>query len=149
MRRSEDPEIAAFRALWDSKRRGGKLPARGDFSVDDLKPFMGRVALLDVVDGGRDFRFRLYGTHIVDEYKNEMTGKLASEFRPDFREPVLRGYKTAYETRRPHADTVDIDAPDMHYVWDRIVVPLAADGKTVDMLMVFSQTQKYDWRGRV
>ena len=37
----------------------------------------------------------------------------------------------------------------MHYVWDRIVVPLAADGETVDMLMVFSQTQKYDWRGRV
>lgn len=142
-----NPQLRAFHDLWASKRRDGRLPARADFDIDELKPFLGRVAILDVVDGGRDFRFRLYGTTILDQYKREMTGKLASEFRPDFVRPIMKGYKAAYDTKRPHVDRIDIDAPDMHYVWDRIVLPLAGDGETVDMLLVHSIEAKYDWRG--
>jgi hypothetical protein len=142
-----NPQLRAFRDLWESKRRDGKLPARADFDIDDFRPFLGRIVMLDVVDGGRDFRFRLYGTIIVDEYKRDMTGKLASEFRPDFREPIMRGYKAAHDTKRPHVDRIDIDAPDMRYVWDRIVVPLAGDGETVDIILVYSQDLVYDWRG--
>jgi hypothetical protein len=142
-----NPQLRAFRDLWESKRRDGKLPGRGDFDIDDFVPFMGRLAMLDVVDGGRDFRFRLYGTVIVEEYKKEMTGKLASEFRADFVGPIMTGYKAAHDTKRPYVDTIDIDAPDMHYVWDRIVVPLASDGETVDVILVYSQELKYHWRG--
>jgi hypothetical protein len=142
-----NPQLRAFRDLWESKRRGGRLPARTDFDIDDFKPFLGRVAMLDVVDGGRDFRFRLYGTVILDQYKREMTGKLASEFRPDFIVPIMKGYKAAHDTKRPHVDRIDIDAPDMHYVWDRIVVPLASDGATVDIILVYSQDLLYERRG--
>src|SRR5262249_10216381 len=74
------PNLLAFYALWRAKCRGDALPARADFTVDDLRPFIGRIAILDVIDGGQDFRFRLYGTQIAEEYQGEMTGKSVGAF---------------------------------------------------------------------
>ena len=60
-----NPKLLDFYALWRGKCGGGRLPARTDFTLEDLRPYIGRIAILDVIDGGSDFRFRLYGTQIA------------------------------------------------------------------------------------
>lgn len=45
--------------LWDGKRAGRVYPARGDFDPLELRPWLGRISLLDVLPGPpMDFRYR-------------------------------------------------------------------------------------------
>jgi len=141
-----NPKLLDFYALWRGKCSGGRLPARTDFTLEDLRPYIGRIAILDVIDGGRDFRFRLYGTQIAEEYKGEMTGKSVTAFRANFFAAIVPGYRRAVETRQPHYDAPEIDDALMLYKWERLVVPLASDGTTIDMIMVCSIERIYKHR---
>jgi hypothetical protein len=141
-----NPKLLEFHALWRGRCRDGKLPARADFSLEELRPYIGRIAILDVIDGGRDFRFRLYGTNIAEEYKGEMTGKSVSAFRANFYDAIVPGYRRVLKTKAPHYDVPEIDDALMHYKWERLVVPLASDGTTVDMIMVCSLELLYQQR---
>lgn len=138
-------EVTAFLALWQSKASDG-LPRRSDFSMAELRPYMGRVAILDVVDGGRDFRYRLYGSDIAEEYQADMSRKSVNEFRPHFRAAIVPGYQRCLATRAPHYDVIDIDDEMMRYKWERIVLPLATDGRIVDMIMVYRTDLIYERR---
>jgi hypothetical protein len=142
----QNPKLLEFYALWHAKCRGDSLPARADFTLDDLRPFIGRIAILDVIDGGSDFRFRLYGTQIAEEYQGEMTGKSVFAFRANFYQAIVPGYQRAVETREPHYDVPEIDDERMYYKWERLVVPLASDGTIIDMIMVCSLEQIYKQR---
>jgi hypothetical protein len=140
------PKLVAFLDLWQSKRRGNAHPARADFSMEDLRPFLGRIGILDVVDGGADFRFRVYGSAIANAYKGEMTGKSVNDYRSNFRDIIVPGYRRCYETGEPQYDVLEVDDDLMRYRWERVVVPLAADGRTVDMIMVCTTDQFYEDR---
>src|SRR5690242_15534169 len=110
-----NPRLLEFYALWRAKCHDGKLPGRADFSLEELRPYVGRIAILDVIDGGVDFRFRLYGTGIAEEYRGEMTGKSVSAFRANFYEAIVPGYRRTVATKAPHYDLPEIDDALMHY----------------------------------
>lgn len=143
---SDDRLIALYRQ-WRAKQREGRLPARADFSLDELRPLMGRLAILDVVDGGADFRFRLYGSRIAAAYRGEMTGKSIREYRSHFYAKIAPGYREVVATRTPRYDEMQVDDEMMLYRWERLVLPLATDGATVDMLLVASITLEYQEKG--
>jgi hypothetical protein len=142
-----DRRLIDLYRLWQSKCRNGRLPARADFTVDDLRPLMGRIAILDVVDGGADFRFRLYGSDIARAYRGEMTGKSVREYRPHFYAKIAPGYQDVVATRKPRYDEMQVDDEMMLYRWERLVLPLASDGTTIDMILVASITLEYQRRG--
>ena len=145
--RPHDPRLVDLYRLWQAKCHDGRLPARSDFSLTDLQPLMGRIAILGVVDGGADFRFRLYGSDIARAYRGEMTGKLVSEYRPHFYAKIAPGYREVIATKRPRYDVIEVDDEMMLYRWERLVLPLAGDGATVDMLLVASITLRYQEKG--
>jgi hypothetical protein len=58
------------------------MPARNDFTPRDMKAYLRRIHLYDVVDGGRDFRIRLLGTSMTIGMGQDPTGKLMSAY-PD------------------------------------------------------------------
>lgn len=139
--------LAGFLALWHRKTDGSKLPARAAFSMDDLRPFMGRIGILDVLEKGNDFRFRVYGSNIAAAYRGEMTGKSVRDYRPNFRDAIVPGYRRCFETREPQYDVLELDDDLMFYNWERVVVPLSADGHVVNMLMVCTTDQICRQRG--
>ena len=59
--------------------------------------------LLDLVEGGRDFRYRLYGSMIASISGFDMTGKLLSEHpaSPYVAEFALASYRAAVQRREP------------------------------------------------
>lgn len=97
------PMVSAFGALWRRKRRGDDLPRRADFAMEELAPWFGHVIIMDVIDGGRDFRYRLIGTSITGFLDRDYSRRLVSEcdYGDDdlsrdkifdtFRRPIARG----------------------------------------------------------
>jgi len=62
-------ELQSLEALWRLKHGGRRLPRRGDFRPEELKPWMGNLAMV-AVERRPELRFRvtLSGT-VLDDYR--------------------------------------------------------------------------------
>lgn len=65
--------------LWRGHAGEARPPRRRDIDVADLRPWLGRLMMVDVLPGGRDFRFALVGTMVVEMLQADMTGELLSK----------------------------------------------------------------------
>jgi hypothetical protein len=134
----KDERLRRLYQYWNDKRGARRFPARRDIDPLDFAYVLGHVMLIDVTHDPLRFRFRLYGSALLDRNNAvDMTGKYLDEHaRPEFR---------AY-LRDEWADTVERGSP-THGFFDRMIddelrkfevlrLPLSADGTTVDMLLV-------------
>jgi hypothetical protein len=123
---------------WESRRGGRDFPARGDFDVLDFKYVIGQLALLDVNYEPLRFRFRLHGTGISQRVGYDMTGKELDDLPPPLvRALVRRHFAEVVERRTPIVELREREIKDDRRVEsESLALPLAADGKTIDMLMV-------------
>ncbi len=127
-------------AHWSSLAGGSRLPHHRQINPLDLRPALGYVLLLDVVAGGQDFRYRLFGSTVVNVSGFDMTGKLLSEnpvstyvteFSLAVGRATTRRREPVYTLRRPvGAKTTS--------AWERLVLPLADEDGSVARLMVVS-----------
>jgi hypothetical protein len=53
-----------FHAYWLAKRGGKRVPARADIDPVELQRFLPNIFMIDVIDGGARFRYRLVGTAV-------------------------------------------------------------------------------------
>lgn len=72
--------LLAFQDYWRSKCAGGDIPRRADIDPADIPWHLPRVFMVDVIDGGADYRYRLVGTLIVSTNERDLTGRRFSEF---------------------------------------------------------------------
>ena len=130
-------------AYWDSKRRGRLMPSRADIDPADLKPHLPQIVLLDVERDPLRFRYRLVGTEVTrvrrGTNKSDPTGTYVDEVtHHQGTSAVLAHYRRVVQERKPSLDhgtyTPDPDRPWARFT--RLVMPLARDGETVDMLLV-------------
>lgn len=131
----------ALYAYWRSKQQGDRLPARADIDPADLRSMLPRLALIDVLreDEGLAFRYRLTGTEIVNRAGRDPTGKRFDElYRGEYLETAKETYRQVVETGQPHtSDRVYPLVPGREYMsYDRLLLPLASDGTTVDMVIL-------------
>lgn len=131
----------ALYEYWRSKQQGDRLPARADVDPSDLRHLLPRLALVDVLreDDGLAFRYRLTGTEIVNRAGRDPTGKRFDDlYRGDYLETAEQTYRRVVETGQPHtSDRVYPLVPGREYMsYDRLLLPLATDGVTVDMVML-------------
>jgi hypothetical protein len=131
------PQLLRLHADWDQRRRGREFPARPDFDPLDLKYILGDLTLVDVLRDPLRFRFRLHATNLVDRGGIDMTGRLLDEM-PDERRRnnTLRHYLKVLDTRRPSTVYLHNEYTDRRsWHCEVLVLPLATDGATIDMLM--------------
>lgn len=64
---------------WNRKRAGRIGPRRADLDPAAIKAHLPHLVIVDVIDGGKDFRFRLVGTRVVEGLGHDNTGKRFSE----------------------------------------------------------------------
>jgi hypothetical protein len=131
------PELEALEALWQARRRGDRLPGRADFDPLVLKPWLGHLNLVDVVDGGADFIYRVYGTAVTATWGVEMQSRSVHSFPPWVVPHALQRYREAVGLCRPiySVDVVSRKEPP-RLIWERLILPLASDGTTIDKLLV-------------
>ncbi len=146
--------IARLYALWDAKRAGRLLPARRDFDVAELKPWLGWIAIYDVaanaLPDGHDFRYRLVGTNFVRYHNSDPTGQLVSESGlASDRQAMLENLRGICAARLPRYRSDNLPCVDMRtYTPPRLYLPLAADGETVEMILLLG-ADPVDASGRI
>jgi hypothetical protein len=125
------PSLARFLALWNEKRGQRRMPARRDFSFDDLRPWLGLLNVMAVE--GDEARFLIFAETSVKHYGREMTGKLLSQFVPKaLADAALADHRRFMAAGGiPMSKQVTGPFEDRVLRWTRLAVPLSDDGKTV------------------
>lgn len=93
--------------------------------------------LAEVFDGGERFRWRLIGTHIVRFAGSDDTGQdLSASIAPAIRDTIIDHYRRVVRERRPLCHRSEFMGRDRRvYRYERLLLPIAADGTTVDMIL--------------
>lgn len=134
-------DIVAFTAYWRANcPADGLMPARADLDPVAMKRWLGSLSILDVVDGGRDFVFRLYGSVLAQTVGFDMTGKSATSYPGGRQDVLINSYRAAVDARRPLLSSIIVrfTGRPTAMAWERVVAPLARDGVTVDKLIVLA-----------
>lgn len=138
------PDIHALVAYWRGKAGVRRMPSRSDIDPSELKPFLPRISLVDVVPDERRFVYRLVGTEEAALRGYDPTGKSVGEgfFGPN-RELAFAHYSYVVDHRAPYCYRGDFDVQDgVIENEDVIFLPLSEDGESVNMILVFY----YDYR---
>ena len=147
----EDQKLLDVLAYWQSKRKEGLLPAREDIDIMVLRPVLGRTHLIDVTaDDPAEYRIRLYGTmtRVVSSNKlenpaNPTNQRLGSYPSEPYRKALMEDYHTVCLTGVPCYQQVVANIDYIAYSYSRLILPLAADGRKVDTLMVCINPRKF------
>jgi hypothetical protein len=134
---AELPEgLRGLHAMWNAKRGARAFPARAEFAVDDVSPWLGRLHLVEILDG--DFRFAVFGTVIAGLIQREFNGLRLSEIA----DPIARIWETGYRAAAARqAPVFGFHEPNLyteheiHVSWWRAILPLGADGKLTHLLV--------------
>ncbi len=75
-----EPLLKAIYDFCAARRGARRMPARADIAPVDLpRPALPNLVLLDILDGGERFRWRLTGTAVVNRFGRDATGRFGEE----------------------------------------------------------------------
>jgi hypothetical protein len=123
---------------WNQRRGERIMPARADLDPAGIVEILPHVILLDVQGDPLDFRYRLIGTVIASNLNRNLTGKWMRDI-PHQAPPSLihDACRRVVEARHPISSTVPYVGPNKEFFSaEDVIMPLSADGETVDMLFV-------------
>jgi len=133
------PEVQAIVAYWRGKAGTRRMPARGDIDPSELKPYLPRISLIDVVSDDRRFVYRLVGTEEVAVRGYDPTGKSVADgyFGPN-RELAFEHYQYPVDHRGPYCYRGDFEVSDGSIENEDVVfLPLSEDDDRVNMILLF------------
>ena len=133
------PDIRVLVDYWRGKAAGRRMPKRGDIDPSELKPFLPRISLIDVVPDERRFVYRLVGTEEVALRGYDPTGRSIGQgfFGPN-RELAFRHYGYVVENRAPFCYRGDFEVEDGAIEnEDVLFLPLSEDDEKVNMILLF------------
>jgi len=134
-----DPRLVRLLEHWYTLNAGltaDQLPLVARIDALQLGFILGWRMMMDPIDGGADFRYRLYGSSIAATTGRDLTGfKVSDSFRTfaDWTIKVYQGVLTRrcpVLTRHAPARYVRVDQ------WERLVLPFAGESGSVDRLLV-------------
>jgi hypothetical protein len=138
-----DERLKALYASWRRKRGVRPMPGRSDIDPAEMRPWLPHLILLDVIDGGREFRYRLVGTEIERQIGRALTGRLVGEvLEADYLAYILGLHRRVVAEAAPvYAENsfgderqgFAIVAP--HKRAYRLSLPLSKTGTAIDMLL--------------
>ncbi|MCZ4282398.1 PAS domain-containing protein [Kiloniella laminariae] len=123
---------------WLSKCPVGLIPGRPHIDPLEMVAFLPHIILLDVQHNPPDFRYRLIGTKVVPLLNRDYTSEWMSDI-PNQKSPstVWANCRAAVETIEPiYAYTPYVGPKKDVLDVEDLIMPLAVDGKTVDMLFI-------------
>lgn len=132
-------KILELHEYWRRKVEAtGRLPARKSIDPLDIPKLLENIWLLDVVGEPRRFRFRLIGGALHRMGIPGKVGDFADELLPRGNEDaVMEDFRRAAGERKPvwFRGKARVPHAVSMFELERLFLPLAADGSTVDMLL--------------
>ncbi len=114
-----------------------RLPGRAHLDPLDIPAILPWIILFDMGQGPADTRYRLVGTQIVERVGRDFTGRLLSEgYWGHDTDKVLEDYWAVAQAGRPELwQRRMVDREGIPHAYDYLLLPLASDGKRVDILL--------------
>ncbi len=132
----ETPCLRQLYAYWESRRQGREFPARRDLDPLEFRFALGHVVLIDVLRDPLRFRFRLHGSELSLRAGYDMTGKLVDELpNATNRRILLERCHALLDLRHPTRIVDERRLGNRLFGYEAVWLPLAADGRAIDMLM--------------
>lgn len=130
-------------AAWQAARGERRMPSRADMPPRVMKSFLSFIALAEIVDGGKDFRFRVVGDGIAMKQKLSLIGKTLTDVDrmvPGFGTFLRDLYRHSVQQRDALAYRgAYVRSADRHpFTYEAVIVPLGDDGETSDHVLVVS-----------
>jgi hypothetical protein len=122
---------------WESLRAGRIGPKREEITPAPLKGVLASTFIIDVVDGGQDFRFRFAGDRIIQFMGRRFAGMLLSELTGTaFFDNMRAMYAGCVAAKAPIASGVSqATYPGKDFLEiEAMVLPLSEDGANVTHL---------------
>jgi hypothetical protein len=130
------PDLLTLLAQWNFACDGRRIPCRRDLDIIRLKPWIGHLAMLEVIEGGQAFLYRVYGSDMAALMGRDLTGKTTDVLPPHARDVVLAEYRGVVETAAPdYIEHVRTLAEGERQQLCKLILPLGKDG-VVDRLLV-------------
>jgi hypothetical protein len=143
------PIIQHAFAYWRSIHLDQGLPGRQHLDPTEIPHLLAHIRLLDVVGEPPRFRVRLSGTHVETYLGRARPGEWFDMLFENFEStPTYGSFMAAVETRQPNwrSGLCELKSGDTFLPVERIQLPFASDGETVDMIMVCVVFGKPDYR---
>jgi hypothetical protein len=133
----ESPQLSRLMDYWETKRGPRRWPGRRDIDPVDFPYMLGNIALIDVLREPLRFRVRLFGDNLVRRLGSEATGRmLDDETLPEFGTRLAALCRDAMASGAQFHGVRERRTGDHLLPHELLVLPLASDGETADMLML-------------
>lgn len=137
-----DPGLRELLEYWISVHPGDRLPSRRHIDPVDVMPLLRSVALTDVERNPIRFRVRLMGTAVMTAFGRDLTGSYLHEALPGFEESST--YAKRVDVTETGLPVHCFGPPDQPFKLcfppaERLYLPLAADGRNVDMILTMTK----------
>jgi hypothetical protein len=123
---------------WHDLRGARRMPAARAIDAVEMRPALGYVNLVDAIEGGRDFRYRVFGSIIAAVSGFDMTGQLASALKasPYIVEFSLAALRAGLARGEPLFTEHGPPTAVYTATWHRLVLPLAGENGEVTRLLI-------------
>lgn len=133
--RINHPVLRQVYLYWESKRNSRTYPARADLDPIEVPLLLPHLVLIDIRRDPFDLIVRLAGTHVVRGIGREVTGLRMQELPTADVASLIDAYASvAADGQARRIQSTCFIPPDRWPQVDRVVMPLARDGQTPDML---------------
>ena len=123
------PQLKFLLEHWNRLGGPAAMPPRKAVDPVALKPALGFIMLLDAVDDGWDYVYRLYGSEITPHVVRDYTGKRTSELVMSGHTYITHFYIACYRAarlRRLPLYTENTPPPSIAVrIWHRLLLPFA------------------------
>lgn len=121
-------DLVRFAKYCETLAEGANLPRRSRFRPRDVAFLLGRIYLVDVIDGGSDFFVRLSGLYMKELYGDDFEGRHLSDL-PDtsLTQTLRQNYTAILATRAPLYRQGILRWPHYRIHVERLLVPFADD----------------------
>jgi hypothetical protein len=122
-----ETELGRLFRFWRERLVDGAPPPVRSIRPEELRFMLGRINLLDVLDGPR-FRYRLVGTKIATVGAVDMQGQLVSELKPRlFARLVESHFADAFVQQAPNLHEIVVSRGSVTRRYQRLVLPYAPE----------------------
>ncbi len=136
--RMQSPIVRQAYTYWCGKKRGRALPARGDIDPVEMPRVLPNISLVERETPSGRYRYRLLGSALVEALGHDPTGRYLDEIYPDFEHSESKRYRDqVFEMGKPshRIGRPSLRFPTDFYTVERLYLPLAEDGRRVDMML--------------
>lgn len=112
------------------------------FDPLDVQPALGSIVVLEPTDNYTDYRYRLYGSQVVDTYGADLTGRTSGELNTESTRNVRPQYQASARnnitiyTEHDKERTRELDKIPRWDRWSRLILPLVNEEAKVKRLLV-------------